>query len=826
MRHVLPLLGWLVVGTLVALLAMAQMQKEREPPGMRELYYALAPGQDVNIRLLADEPRLRILAHLETTDPGMDDETMSWLYGLEITIAPTEGEPLTREHWTRSRRTILEDGSRALQSVHSDRVITDSRIIELEPSHLLPEGGMLTLRPLLEQPDQRLLLRVYRERETQPLEQTRLFGSPEKQQVRTQEVYPFDWDNLEEAERGRVMGWIRERLHAEAQTAESVPLHRLAPPSPAPTITSEGTLLRAGQSTAINLKGPCTLNVATELAVPEPGQAARGVPLDTELVDASRRSFHIDDDDLSAFRWDVPAGALWSMRWSNPWEQGDVKMRFTVSPPEGQSWGEPPGAGGEQPQAPELRRLSHFRSDAGLNSIVVPVATGSDWGSLRVDARPLPPEAWIVRAVGGVDPDEVPDEGDDPLPPIEIEPVTVSYTAYDQDGARLGGGSFEASFAHAPFEAYVEGELPWVSEETQVHLFHPFAATTLEFSSDGPVDLRFLVPVENEPEREEAYELPDSWTGRYAPWRLPPYVSLAPLNAQELIEEQRLSRIDATVRIEPARRSATYEALSTELLLPDGAPPRYPLVERFRNGAQWRAWHRTQLGAQTRLQIPADGVLEVDYRVPSEDAGEAATLICGERSAQLRLATAAGILRFAGLEPGARDCSLQAPLGSFLARAPGEGDRWARRIVYRGDATALQLPVRARSSGRTVIYVRAYTPPWADAPTIQAELDGGRPRRHGGPSTVLSRANRTVTPERTGLIARLEDSDLGEMVAWEGIRLVLGDDLVPGDHTLVVRVVEGGTPSPVYLRFEATDGNAEPTLPEHWAKEVKCELTR
>ena len=826
MRHVLPLLGWLVVGTLVALLAMAQLEKEREPPGMRELYYALAPGQDVDIRLLADEPRLRILAHLETPDPGSDDETMTWLYGLELTIDPSDGEPLTREHWTRSRRTILPDGARALQSPYADRVVTDSRILEIEPGHLLPEGGMLKVRPLLEQQDQRLLLRIYRERETQPLEQTRLFGSPEKQEVRTQAVYPFEWDNLEPAERSNVMGWIRERLHAESQTAESVPLHRLAPPSAAPTVTTEGFLLPTGHATAVNLVGPCTLNVATELADPEPGQHAKGVPLDTSLVDASLRPKALDDQDLSAFRWDVPAGALWSIRWTNPWEQQDVLMRFTVSPPASHSWGEPPGAGAEQPQAPELRRLAHFRSDHGLVPIVVPVATGADWGSLRVDARPLPPDAWVARAGPGHDPAKDPDDLDGAEAPLEMPPVTVSYTAYDEEGHNLGEGSFEARFEHAPFETYVENPWPWVSEETQVHLFHPFQATTLEFSSDGPVDLRFLVPIENEPERAEPYDLPDGWTGRFAPWELAPYISLAPLNSEQLIEEQRLMRIDATVRIEPSSRSAGYQALSTELLLPTGEPPSYPLMERFRNGAAWQPWHRTQIAGDTDLTIPPTGELTVDFRVPSGSAGQAATLSCDDRSVQLRLDASAGILHFAGLAPGEHTCSIEGPMGAYLARAPGDGDRWTRRQVFRADATTLELPVQAHGSGRAVVYVRPYTPTWAEPPTIVTELDGGRPRRHGGPSTVLTRANRTIEPARTGRIARLEDSDFGDLVAWEGVRLVLGDDLVPGQHILTVHIAETDRPTPVYLRFEATDGNAEPSLPEHWAKEVKCELTR
>ncbi len=818
MKRIVPLLGWLVVATIVALVIMKQLESEEEPPGTRELYYALAPGEEITIRLLANEPRLRILAHLETPDPGLDDEAITWLYGLQLTLEPTDGEPQVTEHWTRSRRTILADGTRALLSTRDDTVITDSRIVELEQGHLLANGGLLRVQPLLEQPNQRLLLRVYRERPAQALEQTRLLGSPDKQRERTETFYPFSWDNLELEERLRITGWVRERLHAETQTAESVPVHRLAPPSPAPTTTEEGWILQPGAATAVNLRGPVTLNVATELLEPQHGETTKGVPLRAEMVDASEAPF--PDVDVSAFRWSVPPGALWSLRWTNPWEQDAVLMRFTLAPPAGQSWGEPPGAGGEQPQAPELRRLAHFRADKGMVPIVVPVATGADWGSLRVDVRPLPPPEWIeqAKALPRAEPD----------PELSIEPVTVSYRAFDEDGELLGSGTLEASFEHAPFETYVESEQPWVSEETQVHLFHPFRATTLQFTADGPVDLRFLVPVENEPVRSPQYALPEGWTGRYAPWELAPYVAIAPLNTAELIEDRRLTRLDATVRIVRSQKGRSLDALHTVLLEPVGDPPRYPAVERFRsNQAPWQGWHRTELGDATRLLIPDDGQLSVDYRVPAAQAGHLARLSCGEQAATIRLPSSGGVLHFAGLPTGWQSCQLNAPAGQFLARAQGSGDRWVRRTLYRGDATELRLPVQVDRFGRTVVYVRAYTPRWAPAPTVTTLLDDGRPRRHGGPSRTLSRATRTVTPEPGWTPARLEDRDQGELRSFEGIRLVLGDDLVPGQHVIRVKVEPpAGEPYPVYLRFDSTHGNAQPEQPEHWAREVKCELAR
>jgi hypothetical protein len=525
----------------------------------------------------------------------------------------------------------------------------------------------------------------------------------------------------------------------------------------------------------------------------------------------------VDPETLNAFRWTVPEGALWSLRWFNPWDQPAVAMRFTVSPPAGHSWGEPPGAGGAEPQAPELRRLAHFRADVGLGPIVVPVATGQDWGSLRVDARPLPPAAWVETAARP----EIPD------PALPVPPVTVHYAAFDEEGRSLGDGSFEAAFTYSPFERYVEQERPWASDETTVHLFHPFHATTLSFTADGPVDLRFLVPLDVEPERAPEYALPEGWTGRYAPWELAPYVSLAPLNAQDLIEERRLTRLDATVRVEPARRGAAEETRHTELLLPRDNPPAYPLAERFRSGTTWRTWHRTRLDEVTELEIPASGQLQVDYRVDAASVGGSVDLACGGRAERLRLGASGGTLTFAGMPVGRQSCGLHGPPGEFLARAEGSGERWTRRSVFRADGATLTLPVEVVRGDSTVVYVRPYTVHPNAAPTIVTVLDGGHPRRHGGPSQQFTRADRTVAPERTGRTGRLEDRDAGELTAWEGIRLELGDDLASGIHEVTVQV-EPGTAGdgPVFLRFESTRGSAEPELPEHWAQEVGCDLTR
>ena len=214
MTRLLPLLGWLILATAFLTVSMDRTRQSAESIGEREIYYALSSGDELTIHLLAKEQRIRILAHLETPDPGGANEHQSWTYGLQITTERPDEAPVTREHWTRSRRTLLSDvvpGSTlpAMLGVNPGTIVTDSRIIELEPGHLVPHGGTMLIRPLLESPNQRLLLRVFRERDATERERIRLAATPEKRQERMKNTYPFSWPDLSSSERDHVASWAR-----------------------------------------------------------------------------------------------------------------------------------------------------------------------------------------------------------------------------------------------------------------------------------------------------------------------------------------------------------------------------------------------------------------------------------------------------------------------------------------------------------------------------------------------------------------------------------------------------------------------------------------
>lgn len=811
--RLLPPLGWLVlVGAVALIIAWTPHEEDAsDDVGQREIHYALRQGQELAVRLLAQEERVRILAHLETPTPDVRDENQTWLYGMEVSVEPANGPAVTREHWTRSRRTLLAHEQQALDSERPGTILTDSRILEMQVGHLLPEGGLLRIKPRLDMPEQRLLLRIFRERRADALEQTRIMNTPEKHDKRLVGVYPFPWENLYPEEQLRVSGWVRERLATEVNTGESVSVYRHGSPSLAPTAPWSGYRLDQGDSTAVNLTGPVRLTADVVLETPLPGQTETRVPLVPELVDASPRPFR--GVDLRPYTLDIPDGALWSLRYHNPWGSPPVLLRLTVTPPAGHAWGEPPGAGGEQPQAPEQRRLTAFHIDKGLPPIVVPVATGGPFGSLAVEARPRPTAEWLAN----------------PATAAPTSPVIVSYVSWDEDDRVLGSGSFPVQFRHAPFERYVEQADTRMSEETDIHVFHSHRAARLGFTATGPVDLRFLVPLEEEAVQAPRYEVPEGFTAKYAPWELSPYLSIAPANLQDLVASGRLVRFDATVRIEPRGDGGGPREVNrrTRVVSPVGTPPRYPLMERYISAfSDWQSWMRTRLAAVTTLQIPRGAPLEVDYRVPASQVGQTVFLRCGRMEAKDLIIATGGTLEFRNLEPGTVTCNLNAPPGDYLARVPGSGERWVRRAVFRADGAPLTAQVPVRRGRVTQVYVRTYTPQWTQRPTLEILVDGGSPRRHNGPSVQLTRGRRLIQPEPADTDPRLEDQDRGNLASWAGVRIPLGDDLAPGLHEITLRPVfpEGQPSWPVWARFESTDALAPAEVPENWTEETTCDF--
>jgi hypothetical protein len=795
MKRRVLLMGWVML-VLAVLCLRPWKGVEDAGAGERQVFYALDPGGEISFRVGADETRMRVLARLETPDPGSLDESTTWRFGVGMELEGG-GQTHSRAHWTRSRLTLLPDGTPAAVTPSGGKIVTDTRIVDLELAPHMSSGGLLRIRPVDLEPGQRLLVRSFRETTRTRAEMAG--GDPISVKERLARTYPLPWPELSAQERF----WFstRKRLTLPAEDivgGETIALTRYASPSAAPTSESWGYKLNPGESTAVNVRGPAVLRVWAAEERDKLDPSASNLPI--ELVDASLEP--VEGGSLAPHRVEVPDGAIWSLHWHRDWSDTPIYLSYEMEPEQGMSWGEPPGAGGAQPLAPERRRLTLWRSDAGDDPIVVPVASARAWGALRVEARPLADEEWKKHP-------------ERPLGPT----ATVSWEALDAQGEVIESGAWEVPFEHAPYERFGEqGDEP-VAEPLARFLYHPQEAVTLHFTSDAPVDLRFSAPLDVQPLRAPEYGLASGWRGRYAPWELAPYLAVAPLNALELTLAERQMRMDATVRIEPRDEAAeladanSLAGMRTYSVRPLGRPALHPILEPVRRKGPFQVFHRTRLTSSVDLEIPESGVVQVDFRVATAQVGQAISLNCGGVQVDRSLVSSAGVLTLVGLPSGEQSCSFQAPEGFFLADVSGSGARWARRTLYRVDGRTLRVRAPVNDPVE-VLYARAYTPPGQGAPVIELLIDGGELERQAGVTERRTPAERSFMPLEARGQGRLVSG--GSLQAWSGMPVVFGDDVARGVHVLEFTVP--ASQGPVYMRFDGSWRSAQLQVDEHWVR--------
>lgn len=796
MKRRLLLLGWVTL--VLALLCLRPWDGvEKIGSGERQVFYALDPEGEISFEVGSDESRVRVLVRLETPAPEIIDEATTWRFGVGMELAGGE-QTHNRAHWTRSRLTLLPDGSPAAVTPAAGKIVTDSRIVELELAPHMSGGGRLSIRPVDLEPGQRLLVRSFRETTRTRSEMGGVVPISVKERIAR--TYPLPWPELSAQE--RFWFFIRKRLAMPAEQlvgGETVALTQYAGPSSAPTSGSWGYKLNPGESTAVNVRGPAVLRVWASEEWDKQNPSASNLPI--QLTDASPEA--VEGGSLASHRVDVPPGALWSLQWHRDWSDRPVYLSFELDPDQGSSWGEPPGSGGAQPLAPERRRLTFWRVGRAQDPIVVPVAASKAWGVLRVEARPLSDAEWRKHP-------------ETPLGPT----VTVSWEAVDAKGEVLESGAWEVPFEHAPFERYVEQEDEPVGQPLKRFLYHPQDAVSVRFSADADLDLRFSAPLNVQSLRAPEYGLSSGWRGRYAPWELASYLAVAPTNALALTLVDRQVRIDATVRIEPQEKSGaladskeSVSSLRTYSVRPLGDPAQHPILEPVPSSGPFQVFHRTRLARTTELDIPESGVVEVDFRVAAAQVGQTLSLTCGDVQVERGLVSSAGVLRLIGFPSGTQSCSMLAPEGFYLADVPGKGARWARRILYRVDGRTVRVGAPV-SDPVEVLYARAYTGPNQGAPMIEMVIDGGELERKAGVTERLTPAERSFTPQEARVRARLISG--GSLQSWSGMPVVVGDDVLRGLHVLEFTV--SSEYGPVYMRFDGSWRTAQIQVDAHWVR--------
>jgi hypothetical protein len=784
--RLLPFLGWAIcIATLSAF--MGQCALTASQPGVQgaSLNYALEADGKLRIPIQNPKETLFLRAHLEIPESENVVENSTWTYGLRLTFHQPDGNFQGQDLWLRSRISPQEDGSPSLKGPNANRWITDGRLVELNLDGKIRSGGHLEVSPILSLAESRLVLRL--ERQPSKLQMRLPWEGGAILANRVSRYSALPWLALERLEIEEIWKDNRLAVAADQLNGKTVQLQRLHPANSSPDEWVPPTILAPGQATGITLQGPCTLLIASE--------TANGDPVSPDWVpEIQPLSGNVKDGLVSQSRVEVPADSTWFVKWTAPSTGPGMSLTFEAEHHRACVWGQPGGLDWDKVLAPEQRRFSAWSTTVG-QSLVVPVATGSKFGRLTIESRPRPPANWSPdQAISG--------------PP---EKRAIRYTLEDDFGTVISKGQSFTHFEHDALSVRIEPENGWMGALSRFTVQHPFQATRLRIETDSPMDFRFLVPLPVEEERAAIYALPAGWVAQNAPWELAPYVSLNPFDSDALLEENRLVRFDATVGPIQIKNRRPEGAQATKKLSPQQQTKTFPILEKVRKPGAWKAWHRTKLSQRTRLNIPTNGNLKVEYRTSSKDPGSF-SLKCGEVEGQHDLPAAAGSFRLEGMPSGWQACTLSAPNGRYVVNVAGSGQRWAKRESYPLTETEMVVPIQVPRGGSSV-FVRVYSEPGQSSPTLEVKIDNGKPRLRTGVVAHPTQPRRKVQPRKSVRGVHLLDSAQPRLQAHQGIMVVLGDDLKPGPHTVHVRVKQAN--GPVYVRFDSSAGlptTAEPML--------------
>ncbi len=760
MRRRLLLGGWALVVSVSLLLV---PRRDAEGSLVEERLVLLDVGNDGGFRVRVDSnDAVRIVAQLEVPENQSLDPLRQWNFGVGLSLLRSGGETVAWSHNVVSRVLVDPDGHPLIRSSRPGRRVTDSRVIDLDAG-FADGGGLLEVTPAGLPENTRLLLRIFE-----------VTGGTEPGSL-LDLTWPRPYPALTTNEVAWYSKWRRRSLAPDFLVGDTVSvLRRPRPEKGVETVPLRR--LEPGQATAFNVVGPAHF---TADAV----QAGLGTP----FSDALRIDVISDATAVTTVSgtFEVPEGETWSLRVFN---NATVAVNPILTPMEQPArWGDPP-LPSDIRLRPEERRIRLFRLGDEHAPLRIPVDSGTPTGLLRVDARPSHPG----------------------------EPVRVNWIARDGEDNKLAEGEVLVPWLQAPFERYTDAEDGDASEPTTRFVLHPQATRTIEWSAPQDVDVRFLVPLGVDGIRPDVYGLENGYGARYVPWELAPWVSLAPEGLAGVIRAERVKTLIATVRFEPKGASRetvlANQPIDTDTVFPSFSPPRFPMLEPSQSGGPFQRWHRNRMGTRQRLVVPDDGIVKLEHRLSRSKVGEVASLRCGGVTSSQRVRSSRGLLRLYGLPAGSHTCTFTAPSGMWFAKHPGGGERWAHRTLYRVDDRTVLLRI-PELDGVQTLYLRAYTASGAQAPTIITEVDGGI--RQASTQTVAQHtafARYFVPDEVTG--GGLLDNG-GAIDRWTGMRLVMGEDLSEGEHTIEVRATSpDGTP--VYVRFDATWDTPTVFRTLHW----------
>jgi hypothetical protein len=463
------------------------------------------------------------------------------------------------------------------------------------------------------------------------------------------------------------------------------------------------------------------------------------------------------------------------------------------------------------PLVPDVQRVTTYATAPQGEPVRVAIAGLDDQlaRAIRIDVRPLAARD-VTLTVEGVD--------------ARKQPTTSLTTRVESELSK-----FEI--------ALVGDQEVRVAEPVPVRFITAKGTHELRVRTDAPALVTFSTPLGDA--GTDVLEAPyaqvplTTLLWRYARFAERGWMPVRPSN-QEMLGVERIVTVLAQARLEPREVVQTSETVGTSLS-PDARLEKQTIIERLTGDAaanalgQWNVGHYTRVAPGKPLKVDfsrAPDRAALAYYATSGDAdvvGETATVkIDGTPLGAVVFGSTGGSIDLPRDLSGTHTVEVEtsAQVRWFVDRPPvGSGaELYAFRTVYRvpDDGQKIQIKVTKRGGAPQNVNFVLYTPSATDATKLRVTIDGGVPARVEG--TALAKwtlAERTVPLPPSDKPATLGFTDVarGGPLRPHLYAIALGDDVLPGTHTIELRVTGG---RPIWGRFFVLDGGTTTARAVQW----------
>lgn len=740
-----------------------------EADGIRDPVFAL-PGDDRLVRLVTNA--------LVPAASGGEDAGYSISVEIERPNIPLEARLL----YLKTHRSGPRNGTEDTCFDNDRNPIADSRHVDLELDPPAPPGTLIRVKKLGNTPT---IVRAWSWQPRAGVERARrlLALDPGQRRRLGEPIGLRSWDHMTEAEKERWTSGHFSRLAATGRPdLEHHPHDFYVRDVERPETDEESvpTLVSSPLTWLTNGPAQATLTV-------------RSTPI---TVPATLELRRVSDQETLLGSWQIGPGSS-PILWSGDLPTGPQTLVLRSSTPTLVNLEMLiPGVS----QIPQLPSSELLRTDPSTVTLrAAPVRPGQDAVldaelPRNTEMRTVEIEVWGTEAVD---------------PSLTLTAVGPNHRTVDRIRPVLADNNYDVAVDALGAEHSLRGP-------ARLKLLVPADAHTVSVAVDAGALIRFRLPFHTSeedpgpPSTLRPVGVPDgpasrSWVRAKSP--------------QEEVEIRLKARIEPVPP--PPIPPPSWMAISLD---PLGLVQRFEALERLTGELTGRVL--TEVNGRVRVQA-GTGKTRAHWSFEVQDSSLLGSsvpfLLDGQAGGTIRAALSRGTVRFPPLEPGVHTVEAQPPAGMrlFVNLPPALGasaPTYRARTVYRV-SQPIQLTVRTDARGpralNVVVYDRSASP--RDDVQVTATVDGGSPRRRDHGVYTRATPNRRTWPLPVPThpdAAFLVDGDRENIGLPRTLILPLGDDLVPGLHTILIQPDRG-----LYMRFFAVTPPDLSDNSPHWEPE-------